>query len=153
MTEMAALGKHSDLQAAECNDQGCPASQQDALASCQLLGTLSTVGFVVESPDSAVAFTSDTCRTDEIWAAASQREHLKAVFVDCSFPDELESLAIASGHLTPKLVSEEAAKLTRPARILCVHIKTDTREKVLRQLVSHRGESIIPVEIGKVYTF
>ncbi len=89
-----------------------------------------TVGFIVESADSAVAFTSDTCRTDEIWAAASQRENLKAVFIDCSFPDELESLAIASGHLTPKLVSEEAAKLTRHAKIICVPAG-DTRISVI----------------------
>jgi ribonuclease BN (tRNA processing enzyme) len=112
-----------------------------------------TNGLIVESPDAAVAFTSDTGHTDEIWAVASQRENLKAVFVDCSFPDEMEELATQSRHLTPRMVAAEVTKLTRPASIICVHIKPDTREKVLRQLEAHRAKRMLPVEIGKTYTF
>jgi ribonuclease BN (tRNA processing enzyme) len=112
-----------------------------------------TIGLVVEAPDATVAFTSDTCRTDGIWAAASKRPTLRAVFVDCSFPDEMEELAIQSGHLTPKLVAAEAAKLTRPATIICVHIKPGNRDAVLTQLKSHHPRKIIPVDIGKVYKF
>jgi ribonuclease BN (tRNA processing enzyme) len=112
-----------------------------------------TVGLVVEAADAAVAFTSDTGRTDEIWAAAGAREKLRAVFVDCSFPDEMEELARQSRHLTPKLVAAEAAKLTRPAQIICVHIKPDTREQVLRQLEGHKASRMAPIEIGKTYTF
>jgi ribonuclease BN (tRNA processing enzyme) len=112
-----------------------------------------TIGIVAEAADATVAFTSDTSATDDIWAVASQRGTLRAIFVDCSFPDEMEELARQSGHLTPKMVAAEAAKLSRPARIICVHIKPDTRERVLAQLVSHRGEQIGPVEIGKTYVF
>jgi ribonuclease BN (tRNA processing enzyme) len=112
-----------------------------------------TIGIVAETPDAAVAFTSDTCRTDDIWAAASARANLRAVFVDCSFPDEMEELAISSGHLTPRLVAAEAAKLTRPAKVICVHIKPDTREKVLSQLQTQSTRQIVPVEIGKTYLF
>jgi ribonuclease BN (tRNA processing enzyme) len=112
-----------------------------------------TNGMIVEAPDAAIAFTSDTGHTDEIWSAASQRENLKAVFVDCSFPDEMEELATQSRHLTPRMVAAEVAKLTRPASIICVHIKPDTREKVLRQLEAHRAKRMLPVEIGKTYTF
>jgi ribonuclease BN (tRNA processing enzyme) len=112
-----------------------------------------TIGIVAEAPDATVAFTSDTSSTDEIWAAASQRGTLRAIFVDCSFPDELEDLAKSSGHLTPRMVAAEAAKLTRPAQIICVHIKPDTKEKVLKQLISHRAGQISPIEIGKTYLF
>jgi cAMP phosphodiesterase len=112
-----------------------------------------TIGLVAETPDAAVAFTSDTCTTDDIWAAASKPANLRAVFVDCSFPDELESLAISSGHLTPKMVAAEAAKLTRPAQVICVHIKPDTREKVLAQLKSHGTSNISAIDIGKTYVF
>ena len=109
-----------------------------------------TIGLIAETADAAVAFTSDTCRTDDIWAAASQRPTLRAVFVDCSFPNEMEELAIQSGHLTPSLVAAEAAKLTRPATIICVHIKPANRDMVLEQLIPHR---LLPVEIGKTYRF
>ena len=112
-----------------------------------------TVGLIARAPDAAVAFTSDTRATDAIWAAAGREAGLSAVFVDCSFPDELEQLAIQSGHLTPRLVAAEAAKIGRPARIICVHIKPDTREKVLAQLLTYRTRGIVPVEIGKTYRF
>ncbi len=112
-----------------------------------------TIGLIVESSDATLAFTSDTCVTDAIWAAASRHPTLRAVFVDCSFPDELEELAHQSGHLTPGLVAAEAAKLTRPATVYCVHIKPDTREKVLAQLAAHRSARIEPLELGKTYTF
>jgi ribonuclease BN (tRNA processing enzyme) len=112
-----------------------------------------TMGLIVESPEAAIAFTSDTGHTDEIWAAASQRENLRAIFVDCSFPDEMEELATQSRHLTPRMVAAEVAKLTRPASIICVHIKPDTRQKVLQQLQSHRAHGMVPVEIGRTYTF
>jgi len=112
-----------------------------------------TVGIVAQTPDSAVVFTSDTSVTDDIWAAANQLPTLRAVFVDCSFPDELEDLAIRSGHLTPRLVVAETAKLSRPTQIICVHIKPDTRDKVLAQLAAHHAHHIAPVKIGKTYQF
>lgn len=112
-----------------------------------------TIGLIAQAEDATVVFTSDTCCTDDIWAAASEDENLRAVFVDCSFPDEMQQLAIQSGHLTPSLVASEISKLTRPAKIICVHIKPDTRDKVLTQLASHRARQISPVKIGKVYHF
>ena len=112
-----------------------------------------TIGLVAQAADATVVFTSDTCRTDDIWAAASTHPNLRAVFVDCSFPDEMEQLAIQSGHLTPRLVATETAKLTRPAKIICVHIKPDTRDKVLAQLAAHHAHHIAPVKIGKTYQF
>ena len=115
-----------------------------------------TIGLIVEdkADDVTIAFTSDTRPTDQIWQHANKKPNLQAVFIDCSFPDELEELAIRSGHLTPRLVAAESTKLTTPgAKILCVHIKPDTREKVLAQLQSHRPNHITPVEIGKTYHF
>lgn len=112
-----------------------------------------TNGLIVETADAAVAFTSDTTRTDEIWTLAAQRPHLKAVFIDCSFPDEFEALALKSGHLTPKMVAEESLKLGMPASIMCVHIKPGTREKVLSQITPHASRGLSAVELGKIYTF
>lgn len=112
-----------------------------------------TVGIVARTADAAVAFTSDTGITDAIWSAASAQPNLRAVFVDCSFPDELAELAIQSGHLTPAQVAAEAKKLNRPAKIMCVHIKPDTREKVLEEIAAHAQHGMSAVEIGRTYRF
>lgn len=112
-----------------------------------------TIGLIAKTSDAAIAFTSDTGITDDIWRAASAHPNLRAVFVDCSFPDELSELAITSGHLTPAQIATESKKLTRPAKILCVHIKPDTREKVLEQIADHAKDQMCAVEIGRTYRF
>jgi 3',5'-cyclic-nucleotide phosphodiesterase len=110
-----------------------------------------TVGFIVESPTAAVLFTSDTWRTEAIWAAASRVKNLKAVIIECSFPDELAELAEGSGHLTPKLVAEETAKLGRHVPVYCVHLKTSMRQEIIPQLAAYKDRDIQVMEIGKVY--
>ena len=112
-----------------------------------------TVGFLIESPTAAVLFTSDTWRTDAIWEAARKAVHLKAVFIECSFPDELGDLAQGSGHMTPKLVAEETGKIGRRVPVYCVHLKPSMRQKILPQLAGYAERGIEVAQIGKVYSF
>ncbi len=112
-----------------------------------------TVGLIVQTESASVVFTSDTWKTDEIWAEAAKLPNLKAVFVECSFPDEMEKLARDSGHLTPRLVAEEAAKLGRQVPIYCVHLKPSMREKLQQQLAPYADRGIAPAEIGKIYAW
>lgn len=112
-----------------------------------------TVGLIVQSEAASVVFTSDTWKTDEIWAEAAKLPNLKAVFVECSFPDELETLARDSGHLTPRLVAEETAKLGHQVPVYCVHLKPSMREKLQEQLAPYAGRGITLAEIGKLYSW
>lgn len=112
-----------------------------------------TVGFVVEDQRAGFAFTSDTYVTDEIWNAASRRERVKAVFVDVSYPDEMEDLAAASKHFTPRSLASDLRKLTRDVPVGVVHIKPAYREAVLRQLAGLKDPRISVVEIGRIYEF
>jgi cAMP phosphodiesterase len=112
-----------------------------------------TVGIIAQSDSASVVFTSDTWKTDEIWAEAAKLPDLKAVFVECSFPDELEKLAKDSGHLTPRLVAEETAKLGRRVPIYCVHLKPSMREILQKQLEPYAERGIVQAEIGKVYSW
>ena len=110
-----------------------------------------TVGFIVRSTSGSVLFTSDTWKTDEIWAEAAKLPDLRAVFVECSFPNELAKLAEDAGHLTPELVAEETAKLGRRVPIHCVHLKPGMRETLLKQLAPYAASGIVPAEVGKIY--
>jgi ribonuclease BN (tRNA processing enzyme) len=93
-----------------------------------------TLGFLVEDRASAVAFVSDTGPTDAIWERANAAPHLKAVFLEATFPDALAALADEARHLTPTLFAREVQKLTRPAAIIAVHLKARYREEVLSEL-------------------
>jgi cAMP phosphodiesterase len=99
----------------------------------------------------AVVFTSDTYSTDEIWEAAREAEHLKAVFVDVSFPNELGELAAASKHLTPELLAVELKKLNREVEVYAVHIKPTNRKEVIQQIAALGNPRVSVAEIDRVY--
>jgi cAMP phosphodiesterase len=110
-----------------------------------------TVGFVVEGRQAGFAITSDTYVTDEIWDAASRLQHIKTIFVDVSYPNEMEALAAASRHFTPRSLASDLRKLAREVPICIVHIKPAYRGAVLRQLAELRDPRISVVEIGRTY--
>ena len=115
--------------------------------------TVPTVGLRIESDNNAIAFTSDTYLTDEIWKLAGRAANMRAVFVDCSYPDELEWLAERSGHLTPKLIVDEMKKMERAAQVFAVHIKPADREKVLEEIAALNCADFTSARIGKEYSW
>jgi cAMP phosphodiesterase len=110
-----------------------------------------TVGLIVQEDGAVVAFTSDTFTTDEIWETARDIDLLKAVFVDVSYPNELEKLAGDSKHLTPKLLAAELVKLNRDVEVYAVHIKPSNRESVIRQLKTLKNPRVCIGEVNRVY--
>ncbi len=95
-------------------------------------------GFFVECTrtDACALYTADTCTTDRIWELANLRKNLKVVIVDCSFPNEMEDLAVISGHMTPKLLARDLAKLERDCEIFVYHIKPMHEEQMLAELAA-----------------
>jgi ribonuclease BN (tRNA processing enzyme) len=112
-----------------------------------------TVGYLIADEGGTVAFVSDTGPTDEIWRRVNAAPDLRAVFVEATFPDELGWLAEVSKHLTPATLAREAAKLTRPTRLVVIHIKARYKEQVIAQL---HALGLAGLEIGQpgaTYTF
>ncbi len=112
-----------------------------------------TQGYIVEDENSAVVITSDTGPTLEIWQRANANPKLKAVFIEGCFPNNLKWLAEASKHLTPSMVGEELKKLTRPARILIVHIKARFQKEMLAELAELKEPPVEIAQFGVPYTF
>ena len=112
-----------------------------------------TVGVVVEDGRSAVIFTSDTYHTEEIWKVANGTERLKAIFVDVSYPNEMEALAAASKHLTPRALDMELSKMNRESQVFAVHLKPQFRAQVIQQLACMNHPNVSACEIGHEYVF
>jgi cAMP phosphodiesterase len=93
-----------------------------------------TVGYLVEDDRSAVLFALDTGPTDEIWEVASRHPHLAMAFVDVAFPDDLGTLAEASGHLTPSLVREQVSRLPPAVRKIAAHLKPAHYHRIVEEL-------------------
>jgi cAMP phosphodiesterase len=110
-----------------------------------------TFGLLLRNNTVAVAFTSDTYITEEIWKTAREIDELKAVFVDVSFPNEFGELAAASKHLTPELLLGELSKLERNVDVFAVHIKPTNRDKVIEEIAALPGTPVSIGEIDRVY--
>ena len=110
-----------------------------------------TLGLLVQNETAAVLFTSDTYSTDEIWEVARKAEHLKAVFVDVSFPNEMGKLAAASKHLTPELLAVELEKLNRDVEVYAVHIKPTNREEVIKEIAGFGNPKISIGQVNRTY--
>ncbi|MDQ6992062.1 MAG: 3',5'-cyclic-nucleotide phosphodiesterase [Mariprofundus sp.] len=85
-------------------------------------------GFLVDDGHSQLLYSADTGNTDRIWEIANAQPNLKAVILDCSFPNAYQHLADLSGHLTPQGVKQNLQKLTLLGKIpiYLYHMKPET---------------------------
>lgn len=94
------------------------------VAMVRVSHAVAAYGYVVEDRDGAsVAYTGDTGPTVRFWKRMASHD-VKALITEASFPNRLEKLALASGHLTPNLLGREIAKMSPPpAKIYVMHLK------------------------------
>jgi cAMP phosphodiesterase len=111
--------------------------------------TVDTCGFVVSDGRSAVVFSSDTYATDELWRVANRTRNLRAIYVDVSYPSDMEALARRARHFTPTSLLRDLAKLERDVPILAVHLKPALRDRVAREIAALRHPQLRVAEIGK----
>ena len=113
-----------------------------------------SAGFIISDGISSIGITGDTAETDEIWRAFAQCGDLKAIFVECAFPNEMESLALASHHLTPKRLASELNKFVNDdCQVFVSNIKAMYRDRVVEQILTLGNRNLEIVEVGKVYEF
>jgi ribonuclease BN (tRNA processing enzyme) len=112
-----------------------------------------TMGFLIEDDHSALIIASDTGPTEALWRLASATPALKAVFLEASFPDELDWLAALSMHMTPARLAIEVRKVTRPTRWIAVHMKARYREQIRRELADLHLDGLEIGQFGTPYSF
>jgi ribonuclease BN (tRNA processing enzyme) len=112
-----------------------------------------TLGFLVEAPGVTVAIPSDTGPTELFWRRAAGAMDLKAVFLEASFPNAMESLAVISKHLTPAMFAGEVRKLARPVAFIAVHIKPRFYDQVVAELQAIDVDDVQVGLPGTTYIF
>lgn len=111
--------------------------------------TVDTCGFLVSDGKSSVLFSSDTTTTDELWRVANRTSDLRAIYVDVSYPSEMEPLARRARHYTPTSLLRDLKKLERDVPILAVHLKPSLRDRVAREIARLRHPRLRVAEIGR----
>jgi ribonuclease BN (tRNA processing enzyme) len=86
--------------------------------------TVPAYGYIIEnSAKKAIAYTGDTGPTERFWERMAAY-NVKCLIVETSFPNRLEKMALATGHLSPSLLEKEIAKMPNPLpRIYVMHLK------------------------------
>ena len=99
--------------------------------------TVAANGYIVEDREkAAIAYTGDTGPTVRFWKRMAGRD-IKALITETSFPNRLEKLALASGHLTPNLLGREIAKMSRPpGKIYIMHLKPQFEQEIEAEIHS-----------------
>lgn len=82
-----------------------------------------SVGYLVEQAGRTIAISGDTGPTELFWELVNRQPDLRAVFLEMSFPNEMQWLADLSCHFTPQTVALELKKLTRDVPVLLYHLK------------------------------
>jgi ribonuclease BN (tRNA processing enzyme) len=118
--------------------------------SCTPIGvdhTVPTVGYLVEDSSSAILYSGDTFMTDELWDVAKGHRLLRAVFLECSYPNQLEHLALFSKHLTPRLFGKELAKLSRSdVKVYAYHLKPIYKDQICKELTQLKIPNVSVLE-------
>lgn len=111
-------------------------------------------GYLLEGAGASVLFSGDTGQTDLVWCLGRTCRTLKAAFVEASFPNRLRELAVASGHLTPELLTEELIKLNRPELdVFVFHMKPQFLEEILTELTGMNNSRLQALHGGETLAF
>ena len=112
-----------------------------------------TLGLVVDDGRVAVGFPSDTGPTEHLWCHLGAVPHLKAVFLEASFPSSLSDLATLTGHLCTRTFPVEAAKLPAGVRKIVVHRKVRYAAEIAAELAALGLDNVELVRPGYGYEF
>ncbi|MFZ2447761.1 MAG: 3',5'-cyclic-nucleotide phosphodiesterase [Syntrophobacteraceae bacterium] len=109
-------------------------------------------GYLIEDPSgNTLVYTGDTGPTEEIWKRMAHYR-VKKLIIEVSFPNEMEALALASGHLTPTLLGLEIRKMrVVPEKIYIAHLKPFYRREIEAQLTQIPGVDLEILVDGKSF--
>jgi ribonuclease BN (tRNA processing enzyme) len=96
--------------------------------------TVPATGFVVHDGDGALVFSGDTGPTEDLWDVARDLGRVRAIIVETSFPNRLDTLAEQSGHLTPARLARELDKMP-PCPVWVYHIKPMFYDETVDELI------------------
>lgn len=110
-----------------------------------------SAGVIVSDDESTVAITGDTASLDALEDAILGIENLRAILVECAFPDELADIARNSHHMTPAVLRGQLTKLRPTCPVFAVNIKPRYRDPVVQQLNELKIDGMEVMSVGKPY--
>lgn len=118
--------------------------------------TVPAVGYHINSGTSSLVFTGDTTSCDALWETINQIDNLRYLIIETAFGDQEISLARASKHLSPLLLSAELDKLKQAGvQILITHFKPGEDKAIMHEVTARdlSGFDAHALKVGQVIEF
>lgn len=107
---------------------------------------------VLKAEAGTVAFSGDTGPTVALWETLNKVKDIRALFVECTYPNSLQKLADVSGHLTPQTMSVELKKLIPTGfPVFAYQLKPPTYAETRKELRALKMRELHLARLGDIY--
>ena len=114
--------------------------------------TVPAAGFIVHDGSTGLIYSGDTGPTEALWQTARGLRGLRAIILECAFPNRLGPLAQVAKHMTPALIRRELDKLPSDIPVWIFHVKPQFHEEVGEELARIEGNRITILEQDRTYS-
>ncbi len=122
-----------------------PIGENETIEAFSTDHTVASCGYIYRKNGRGIMITSDTLEIDNAIERLNEDESISAFMVECSFPSDMEKLALVSKHLTPKLLFDKLEGLKRKDIILYInHIKPLYLNQMITE-IERLGEKYNPI--------
>ena len=111
-----------------------------------------TTGFILHDGSTGFIFSGDTGPTTAIWKAARGLRGLRAIVLECAYPNRLAPLADVAMHMTPERIAREIDKLPPNVPVWIYHIKPQFHDEIAGELSRIDPARITVLEQDKTYS-
>ena len=109
-----------------------------ALTAVAVDHAIPAAGVIVEMNGQAITFTGDTGPTQEIWKRTNKTANVVAIVTEASFPNDQQSLANETAHLSPQTFGDELKKIQVDAPVYASHRKIPFERDIESQIKNLR---------------
>jgi cAMP phosphodiesterase len=99
-----------------------------------VMHSVPSLGFTVQNSGGAFAVSGDTKTNETLWPVLNACDDLRVLVIEVSFPDEMEGLAIESGHYTPRSLTDDLKRLRHEPEIWLTGMKPGEEDRIFEQV-------------------
>jgi ribonuclease BN (tRNA processing enzyme) len=114
--------------------------------------TVPATGFIVHAGSTGIVYSGDTGPTEALWRAARDVRGVRAVILECAFPNRLGPLGQVAKHMTPALIRREIDKLPPDIPVWIFHVKPQFHEEIAEELSRIDGSRVSVLEQDRIYS-
>lgn len=118
----------------------------------QVRHTVPTAGFILHDGSTGLVYSGDTGPTSALWEAARGLQGIRAVILECAFPNRLGPLAEIARHMTPALIRRELDKLPPDVPVWIFHVKPQFQEEITEEIERIGSGRIALLEQDRTYS-